>query len=139
MNTPIDMDSAELHFIGHVSTSCEDKHKVPKYFTESERRGILEIFPQYREALHTLEAGQTIVALFWLHESQRETLQVYPRGDISRGLHGVFATRSPNRPNPIGLSELYIERIDGLQIHVNHLDVINNTPLIDIKKKIPGL
>jgi L-fuculose-phosphate aldolase len=83
-----------------------------------------------------LKVGQTLVALFWLHEARRDLFKVYPRGDKSRGLHGVFSTRSPMRPNPIAISELRILGIRGNMIEVFGVDVFDNTPLLDIKKKL---
>jgi L-fuculose-phosphate aldolase len=76
------------------------------------------------------------VVLFWLHQSDREVLQVYPRGDRSRGLRGVFATRSPMRPNPIAVSELKVLAIHGHRLEVSGLDILDGTPIIDIKKQI---
>ena len=83
-----------------------------------------------------ITAGMTIVVLFWLHRSSRDVLKVYPRGDRSRGLSGVFATRSPVRPNPIALSELTVLSVEGNRIQVRGLDVLDSTPIIDIKKKV---
>ncbi len=109
---------------------------TPKNFTESGQTGTLEIFPQYEEALEGIEAGQTMVTLFWLHQARRDVLKVYPRGDRSRGLHGVFSTRSPMRPNPIALSEVRILEVRGNMLSVIGVDVIDGTPLLDIKKKL---
>lgn len=110
--------------------------ETPKNFTESGETGTLEIFPRYEEALEGIEAGQTLVALFWLHQARRDVLKVYPRGDRSRGLHGVFSTRSPMRPNPIALSELRVLEVRGNMLSVFGVDVIDGTPLLDIKKKL---
>ena len=117
---------------------CQLKSRevTPRNFDISEEIGTLEIFPEYCEAMDGIKVGQTIVCLFWLHEAKRDILKVYPRGDKSRGLHGVFATRSPVRPNPVALSELEIIEITGNEIMVSGVDVLDNTPLIDIKKKI---
>ncbi len=109
---------------------------TPRNYDISEESGILEIYPEYTEALAGIKMGQTIVCLFWLHEAKRDILKVYPRGDKSRGLFGVFATRSPVRPNPIAVSELEVIEINGNEIKVTGVDVLNNTPLVDIKKKI---
>lgn len=130
------MEQPLLHIIGVLHgdiTSCQD---APKNYDESERTGTLEIYPQYQEGLDGIEAGQTIVVLFWLHQSTRDVLKVYPRGDRSRGLRGVFSTRSPMRPNPIAISELGVLGIRGNTIEVSGLDILDGTPIIDIKKKI---
>lgn len=130
------MEQPSLNIIGTVHgdiTSCED---APKNYLESERVGTLEIWPEYQEGLDGIVAGQTIVVLFWLHQAARDILKVYPRGDTSRGLRGVFATRSPVRPNPIAISELKVLTVQGNRLEVTGLDMLNGTPIIDIKKKV---
>jgi L-fuculose-phosphate aldolase len=122
--------------IGVVHCGLQAPGDAPKNYTESEETGILEIFPPYLEAMAGLEAGQTLVALFWLHEARRDMLKVYPRGDRSRGLRGVFTTRSPMRPNPIAISELKILKVKGHTIHVSGVDVIDGTPIVDIKSRV---
>ncbi|MBU4235053.1 MAG: SAM-dependent methyltransferase, partial [Proteobacteria bacterium] len=74
--------------------------------------------------------------LFWLHEASRDILKVYPRGEKSKGLRGVFATRSPVRPNPIAISELKVLAIQGNYLEVSGLDILDGTPIVDIKKMI---
>jgi len=130
------MEQAKLQFIGVLHGDISSCENAPKNFDESERAGTLEIYPQYQDGLDGIAPGQTIVVLFWLHQASRERLKVYPRGDRSRGLHGVFATRSPVRPNPIAISELKVEAIHGNQIEVSGLDILDGTPILDIKKKI---
>lgn len=130
------MKQATLEFIGVLHgdiNSCQD---APKNFDESERVGTLEIFPEYQEGLEGIAPGQTIVVLFWLHQAVRNILKVYPRGDRSKGLRGVFSTRSPVRPNPIAVSELKVVAINKNQLKVSGLDILNGTPIVDIKKKI---
>jgi L-fuculose-phosphate aldolase len=122
--------------IGVIHCQLQTAGDTPKNFTESEQVGTLEVFPEYQEAMAGLKPGQTLVALFWLHKAKRDLLKVYPRGDKSRGLHGVFSTRSPIRPNPIAISELKILGIKGNMIEVFGVDVFDGTPLLDIKKKI---
>ncbi|OGQ99488.1 MAG: tRNA (N6-threonylcarbamoyladenosine(37)-N6)-methyltransferase TrmO [Deltaproteobacteria bacterium RIFOXYD12_FULL_57_12] len=122
--------------IGVMHCHLQSPAAAPRNYDESTVIGTLEIYPQFREALDGVEAGQTVVALFWLHEARRDLLKVYPRGDRSRGLRGVFATRSPVRPNPIALSELRVLAIDGTSLTVTGVDVIDGTPLLDLKKKI---
>ena len=129
--------SYQVKPIGWVRCSLRERDEAPKNYTESSVRGELEIHPEYREGLKGIAAGQTIVVLFWLHQARRDLLQVYPRGDKSRGLQGVFSLRSPMRPNPIALSELEVlaVRDDGV-LEVAGLDVIDGTPVLDIKRKV---
>lgn len=130
------MKQAALQFIGVLRGDITSRADAPKNFTESERTGTLEIYPEYRAALDGISPGQTIVVLFWLHQAERDILQVYPRGDRSKGLRGVFATRSPVRPNPIAISELTVLSIQDNRIEVSGLDILDGTPIVDIKKKI---
>lgn len=125
-----------MQIIGTLHCDIISIADAPKNFGESERVGTLEVFPQYQEGLDGIIAGATIVVLFWLHKSARDILKVHPRGDKSRGLCGVFATRSPVRPNPIAISELKVLAIQGNRLEVSGLDILNGTPIIDIKKKI---
>ena len=125
-----------LSVIGLASSDIHSLDEAPKGYDESDRTGYLEIFPEYREGLEGIEAGQTIMVLFWLHESSRDILKVHPRGKKENPLRGVFSTRSPVRPNPIGVSELKVLDIDGTRLRVRGLDVLDQTPVIDIKMKI---
>ncbi len=130
------MEQPSLQIIGLLHGDIKKLEDAPKNYSESDKVGTIEIFPPYLDGLDGISAGQTIVVLFWLHKSSREVLKVYPRGDTSRGLRGVFSTRSPVRPNPIALSELRVLTIDGNHIKVSGLDILDGTPVIDIKKKI---
>jgi L-fuculose-phosphate aldolase len=125
-----------LQIIGILHGDIVSREDAPKNYDESNRSGTLEIYPDYQEGLDGITVGQTIVVLFWLHKADRDVLKVYPRGDISRGLRGVFSTRSPARPNPIAISELKIVSIHGNLLDVCGVDILDGTPIIDIKKKI---
>lgn len=125
-----------MQIIGVLHGDITSRDDAPRNFDVSQRVGTLEIYPEYQEALDGITPDQTIVALFWLHQSKRDILKVYPRGDRSKGLRGVFSTRSPIRPNPIAISELKVLAIHGNQLEVSGLDILDGTPIIDIKKKI---
>lgn len=124
--------------IGLMHCDLRDPAEAPKNYTESSFTGVLEIFPDYEDGLKGVAVGETVVALFWLDRARRDALQVYPRGDRSRGLRGVFSTRSPMRPNPIAISELLVVAIDGRRLTVQGIDVIDQTPLLDLKRKVDG-
>lgn len=126
----------EITPVGIMHCDIKQSADAPKNYTESSETGRLEIFPQYLEALDGIEVGQILVVLFWLHEAKRNLLKVYPRGDRSRGLRGVFSTRSPVRPNPIALSELHVLNIQDNLIEVSGVDVIDGTPILDIKSAV---
>jgi L-fuculose-phosphate aldolase len=122
--------------IGVVHCRLKTRAETPRIYSESNETGSLEIFPEYREGLEGIKAGQTIVVLFWLHQARRDLLKVYPRGDQSRGLKGVFSLRSPMRPNPIALSELKVLAIHDGILEVAGLDVLDGTPVLDIKRQV---
>ncbi len=129
-------EQPRLHIIGILHGDIMNNEDAPKNFDESDRVGTLEIYPEYQDGLDGIVPGQTIVVVFWLHKSTRDTLKVYPRGDVSRGLRGVFATRSPIRPNPLAISELKVLNIHDNRLEVSGLDILDGTPVIDIKKTI---
>ncbi|MGA7279720.1 MAG: tRNA (N6-threonylcarbamoyladenosine(37)-N6)-methyltransferase TrmO [Desulfocapsaceae bacterium] len=130
------MEQPQLHIIGMLHGDIVNRDDAPKNYSESDRVGTIEVFSQYREGLEGIDAGQTIVVLFWLHKARRDILKVHPRGDMSRKQRGVFATRSPIRPNPIAVSELKVLAVKDNFIEVSKLDILDGTPVVDIKKKI---
>lgn len=130
------MERPQLNIIGKVHGDILHRADAPKNYSESEHKGILEIYPDYVQGMEDIAVGEIIVVLFWFHKSDRDVLKVYPRGDRSNGLRGVFSTRSPARPNPIAISELKVYEIEGNCLKVNGLDVLDGTPIVDIKKKI---
>lgn len=91
------------------------------------------ILPEYEAALAGMAAGDRIVVLTWLHVADRATLSVHPRDDPAREPIGVFATRSPDRPNPVGLHEVTVVAVDGTRITVDGLEAFDGTPVIDLK------
>ena len=97
---------------------------------------IIEVNPQFAEALHRIEECEHLWVLFWLHELSevhRRTFKVHPRGDVSRGVRGVFAVHSPMRPNPIGMTRVRLVRREGNRLIVEGLDALDGSPVIDIK------
>ena len=102
----------------------------------SDGRCLLQVRPQFQPALDGLKAGGDIQVLYWMHElteEHRRMLKVHPRGDRSRPLRGVFALRSPMRPNPIGVSVVRIHEVQGCEVAVSDLDAMDGSPLIDVK------
>jgi tRNA-Thr(GGU) m(6)t(6)A37 methyltransferase TsaA len=122
--------------IGILHCNLKTRAQTPKNYDESEFAGTIEIYPQFLAALDDIRPGDTIVVLFWLDRADRTVLRVHPRGDTSRPKRGVFSTRSPDRPNPIAVSELWVDNIKDNIITVKNLDILDNTPVIDIKKRI---
>jgi tRNA-Thr(GGU) m(6)t(6)A37 methyltransferase TsaA len=130
------MEQPQLHIIGMLHGDIISRDDAPKNYSESNRVGTIEVFSQYTEGLEGIAPGQTVVVLFWLHEARRDILKVHPRGDKSRKQQGVFTTRSPIRPNPIAISELKVLAVKDNFIEVSRLDILDGTPIVDIKKKI---
>jgi len=126
--------TAELNYIGHVSSQLQKLKECPKQENEGAPAATLHIYPAYREAMLGLKPGSKLILLTWLDRSDRTALQVHPRGNRSNALKGVFLTRSPNRPNPIGLHTIKVLALEGDGVlQVEPLEVLDNTPIIDIK------
>jgi L-fuculose-phosphate aldolase len=133
------MTDFTINPIGILHCNLTDRAHTPKNWDESEHVGTIEIYPEFIEGLDGIQNGDTIVVLFWLDRADRSILRVHPRGDTSRPKRGVFFTRSPVRPNPIAISELVVQDVNENILTVKGLDILDSTPVIDIKKKIyPG-
>ena len=120
--------------IGYVRSGLRDPKAAPNQAFEGAPEAVLEIDPQFAEALHLVRPGQDLILLTWLHRADREVLQTHPRGDPATPLTGVFATRSPDRPNPIGLHRVTVTGIEsGTRLRVAALEAIDGTPILDLK------
>ena len=122
-----------LHPIGVVRSSLRNRADAPRQGSEGAPDARILLEPSYADALQGVSAGDDLVVLTWLHEADRSVLQVHPRDDQSRPLTGVFATRSSDRPNPIGLHRVTVLAVDGLELAVGPLEAIDGTPVVDIK------
>jgi tRNA-Thr(GGU) m(6)t(6)A37 methyltransferase TsaA len=120
--------------IGTVRSPLKSREECPKQGFEGAPDAWLEIDPAFVEALDGLEVGREVLVLTWMHKADRNLLKVHPRGDPARPMRGVFATRSPDRPNPIGLHRVELMEIQGPgRIRVRPLEVVDGTPIIDLK------
>jgi tRNA-Thr(GGU) m(6)t(6)A37 methyltransferase TsaA len=129
-----------LHPVGVVRSRLTARHDAPKQGSEGAPEAWLEIEPAFVEALAGITPGQEVILLTWLHQGERDVLQVHPRDDPEQPLKGVFATRSPDRPNPIGLHRVRVLEIAAsVRIRVAPLEAVDGTPVIDIKPVLPGL
>jgi tRNA-Thr(GGU) m(6)t(6)A37 methyltransferase TsaA len=127
----------ELLQIGTVRSSLKNRRDCPSQEKEGAPEAWIEMDPLYAKGLYGLRPGDEIIVLTWLHLGNRDTLQVHPRGNRENPLKGVFATRSPSRPNPIGFHQTRIISLDQpLKIKVQALEVVDKTPVIDIKSVI---
>jgi len=109
------------------------REDAPRFYTEGAPNATIEIKSKYAAALKRMKRGDEIIVITWLHKARRSVLRVHPRGDLSRPLTGVFSTRSPDRPNPLGLHRARVLRIKTNQLHVGPMEAINGTPVVDIK------
>lgn len=125
--------------IGWVQSALVDPAQAPRQGDEGAPNARLVIYPEFSEGLRDLGPGEEVIVLTWLHLAQREVLTVRPRSDPSRPMQGVFSTRSPARPNPIGLHRLTILSTDGNRLEVSGLEAVDGTPVLDIKPVLRGI
>ena len=127
------MRSYTVRPIGFVRSEIKSTEEAPRFYTEGAPNAFLEILPEYRKGLLRMEAGDEVIVLTWLHRAGRDVLRVHPRGDRSRPLTGVFRTRSPNRPNPVGLHRAKVHRVRRNGLDLGPIEAIDGTPVVDIK------
>jgi tRNA-Thr(GGU) m(6)t(6)A37 methyltransferase TsaA len=126
--------AAAISPIALVHSALTERGEAPKQGHEGAPDARIEVLPDFVEALDGIEAGQEVVLLTWFHQADREVLKVHPRDDQSNPLTGVFATRSADRPNPIGLHRVEVLEVeDERWLTVRGLEAIDGTPVIDIK------
>jgi tRNA-Thr(GGU) m(6)t(6)A37 methyltransferase TsaA len=122
-----------LHPIGVVRSPLKARNRAPNQGSEGAPDAWIKLAPSVQDGLDGIEAGDRLIVITWLHESRRDVLKTHPRGDTSLPLTGVFATRSPDRPNPLGLHPVTVLEIAGRALKVVPLDAIDGTPVVDIK------
>ncbi len=131
------MQDNTLIMVGTVHSPLQDKATAPKCEHEGGVEALVRIKAPYAEALETLQPGQEVWLFTWLHLADRTALKVHPRADLTRPKRGVFNTRSPDRPNPIGLHKVRILALEpGPTLRVAPLEALDGTPVIDIKPVI---
>jgi tRNA-Thr(GGU) m(6)t(6)A37 methyltransferase TsaA len=123
----------QLWPVGRVESPLTDRAAAPKQGDEGAPLARVVFWPEFREATRDLREGNEVLILTWLHQGRRDVLSVHPRGDANRPRQSVFATRSPDRPNPIGLHAVVIEAVEENAITVHGLEAIDGTPVLDIK------
>ena len=128
-----DEPSFEIRPIGTVESPLTDPASAPKQGDEGAPNAWLVFEPAALEALDGIRAGDEVIVLTWLDRARRDLLRVHPRGDVSRPQQGVFSTRSPDRPNPIGLHRVQVASIDGARVEVRSLEAVDGTPIVDVK------
>jgi tRNA-Thr(GGU) m(6)t(6)A37 methyltransferase TsaA len=129
---------AEVRPIGVIRSILKTRGNAPKQGSEAAPDAWLEVSPFAAEGLDGLVAGNDIIVVTWLHQARRDVLKVHPRSDRRRPLTGVFATRSPDRPNPLGLHRVTVRRIAKNRLRIGPIEAIDGTPIIDIKPVLAG-
>ncbi|MCL4249902.1 MAG: tRNA (N6-threonylcarbamoyladenosine(37)-N6)-methyltransferase TrmO [Anaerolineae bacterium] len=119
--------------IGVIHSELTSREAAPRQGYEGAPAAWLELDARFAPGLDGIAVGDTLIVLTWLHVARRDALQVHPRGDPERPLTGVFATRSPDRPNPIGVHRVTVVEIDGHRLKIAPMEAIDGTPVIDIK------
>ena len=132
-NGESDVTTFEVKPIGRVESELTDLASAPRQADEGAPEAWLVFEPSVLDGLRNLRPGDGVFLLTWLDRGRRDVLSVHPRGDTSRPQEGVFSTRSPHRPNPIGLHRVEVTAIDGTRVRVRHLEALNGTPILDLK------
>lgn len=128
-----------LHPIGWVDSPLVDPESAPKQGDEGSPDAWIAFDDTVSAGLRDLRAGEEVLVLTWLDRASRDVLVVHPRGDRARPETGVFSTRSPHRPNPIGLHRVTILSIDRTRVQVRNLEALDGTPVLDVKPVLGGV
>jgi len=124
----------ELRFVGVIHSELKMLQDCPKQEHENAPVATIEIFDDFINAAKDLKPRDSIILFTWLHKADRSTLKTKPRNNITLPLTGVFSTRSPDRPNPIGIHFVRLVEVEPPNsFKVSGLEVLDNTPLVDIK------
>jgi tRNA-Thr(GGU) m(6)t(6)A37 methyltransferase TsaA len=123
----------QVRAIGWVESPLVDRESAPRQGDEGAPDAWIAFDDDVLDGLADLAVGSDVIVLTWLDRADRGVLTTRPRDDAARPLTGVFSTRSPDRPNPIGLHRVQIAAIDGTRVKVRNLEALNGTPIVDVK------
>ena len=126
-----------LNPIGFIHSSLKNRTEAPSQGNEGAPEAWLEVNSAVAEGLDGIQVGNEIIVITWFHQAQREVLKLHPRWDKNNPLTGVFATRSPDRPNPLGLHRVNVLEISQNRLRVSPIEAIEGTPVVDIKPVLP--
>jgi len=132
------MAGARLRPVGVIRSRLKSPGRAPRQGVEGAPDAWLEVESWAAAALEGLAAGDEIIVITWLHRARRGTLRVHPRSDPRNPLAGVFATRSPDRPNPLGLHRVTVRRIVGTRLRIGPIEAVDGTPVVDVKPVLAG-
>ena len=125
--------SPEITPIGVVESPLTDRESAPKQGDEGAPDAWLVFEPSVLDGLDGIGPGADVIVLTWLHRAERDVLRVHPRDDPANPVQGVFNTRSPDRPNPIGLHPVRVVSVEGTRVRVRDLEAVDGTPIVDVK------
>jgi tRNA-Thr(GGU) m(6)t(6)A37 methyltransferase TsaA len=123
----------ELRPVGVIRSELTTREAAPKQGSEGAPDAWLDVHAWAAEGLQGLSAGDEIIVITWFHQAHRDVLRVHPRSDPRNPLTGVFATRSPDRPNPLGLHPVVVRAVDGTRLRIGPIEALDGTPVVDIK------
>ena len=123
----------KLHPIGTIRSRIKNRKEAPKQGSEGAPDAWLEVNSFAAQGFEGISEGDELFVVTWLHQGRRDVLRVHPRSDPNRALTGVFATRSPDRPNPLGLHRVTVRKVGKKRLRIGPIEVIDGTPVVDIK------
>jgi tRNA-Thr(GGU) m(6)t(6)A37 methyltransferase TsaA len=123
----------KLRPIGTIRSRIKNRKGAPKQGSEGAPDAWLEVNSFAARGFEGISEGDELFVVTWLHQARRDVLQVHPRSDPRRALTGVFATRSPDRPNPLGLHRVTVRKVAKQRLRIGPIEVIDGTPVVDIK------
>lgn len=127
------MSEIELKPIGKVASNLKSLDLAPRQADEGAPEAWLVFEPEAVDGIRNIRPGDELVLITWLDRARRDVLTVHPRSDVSRPPEGVFSTRSPHRPNPLGLHDVKVTAVEGTRVRVSSLEAIDGTPIVDVK------
>ncbi len=127
------LEEYSLHPVGLIRSTLRALDEAPRQGSEGAPDAWLEVDPTYERALREIAAGDEVIVITWLHRADRGVLETHPRNDPQIPLHGVFATRSPDRPNPLGMHRVTVREISGTRLRIGPIEAIDGTPVVDVK------
>lgn len=122
-----------IQYIGIVNSELKNIDDCPRQADENAPEASIIIYAEFANGIRDIKPGDEILLLTWLHMGDRTVLETRPRNNRNAPLTGIFSTRSPDRPNPIGIHSVKVISIAGNEIKVDGLEVLDQTPVIDIK------
>jgi tRNA-Thr(GGU) m(6)t(6)A37 methyltransferase TsaA len=125
--------SSRLRPVGVIRSTLKSRKNAPRQGSEGAPDAWLDVHRWAADGLHRLVVGDEILVITWFHRARRDVLQVRPRSDPRNPITGVFATRSPDRPNPLGLHPVVVRAIEGTRLRIGPIEAIDGTPVVDIK------